>query len=535
MSSKKPHILIFNPDQMRADALHHLGNAASVTPNMDKLLEDGVSFRNAFCQNPVCTPSRCSFMSGWYPHVTGHRTISYLMHEDDPVLLKELRDNGYYVWMNNRNDLLAGQVEGLIDSACDERVKPSNKIEHFEGDRGEPGSDTFYSFYYGKVETKNEEFHDGDYDDVQQLIEFIKNKPTDKPVCMFLGLFNPHPPYMAPEKYLDMIDRYKLPDRIEAPENWEGKASILKGLHELQNMGNWTEEKWNELRATYLAMCARVDYMFGMIVDALKEADMYDDTAIFIFSDHGDYTGDYGIVEKVQNSFEDCLTNVPFIVKPHKEIEVQPGINDALVELIDFYGTVEDFVGMEPTHTHFGKSLRNVLSGQEETNREVVFCEGGRLAEERHCTETAKRKAHLNKNSEYYPRLSLQASYGPEHTKATMCRSKDYKYVRRLYEQDELYDLKNDPKELNNLINDPSYKDIVTDLKEKTLTWYQETCDVVPFEEDDRFSNEMLLDMLRTRVSKEKYEEILIEVEAGKSIMECLMQTMVADTSKRKK
>ncbi|MEM6429352.1 MAG: sulfatase-like hydrolase/transferase, partial [Deinococcota bacterium] len=74
--SKQPHIVIFNPDQWRGDVLGHLGNEAAVTPTLDTWIqEDAVSFSNAFCQNPVCTPSRCSFMTGWYPHVRGHRSL----------------------------------------------------------------------------------------------------------------------------------------------------------------------------------------------------------------------------------------------------------------------------------------------------------------------------------------------------------------------------------------------------------------------------------------------------------------------------
>ena len=77
---KKPHILIFNPDQWRGDVMGHLGNPAAVTPNLDHLVEtDGVSFRVAACQNTVCTPSRCSFMTGWYPHVRGHRTMHRML------------------------------------------------------------------------------------------------------------------------------------------------------------------------------------------------------------------------------------------------------------------------------------------------------------------------------------------------------------------------------------------------------------------------------------------------------------------------
>src|SRR5512143_4315627 len=95
---KQPHIVIFNPDQWRGDVLGHRGNAAAVTPNIDALVNtDALSLRG-FCQNTVCTPSRCSFMSGWYPHVRGHRTMYHMLRPPEPCLLKVLRDNGYFVW-----------------------------------------------------------------------------------------------------------------------------------------------------------------------------------------------------------------------------------------------------------------------------------------------------------------------------------------------------------------------------------------------------------------------------------------------------
>ena len=86
---KQPHIIIFNPDEMRADAMSHLGNPAAVTPNLDRFAEeDAVSFSRAYCQNPVCVPSRCSFFTGLYPHVYGHRTMSHLLHPGEDSLLK---------------------------------------------------------------------------------------------------------------------------------------------------------------------------------------------------------------------------------------------------------------------------------------------------------------------------------------------------------------------------------------------------------------------------------------------------------------
>ena len=119
---KRPNIVIFNPDEMRWDTLGHMGlNPAAVTPNLDKFArEEAVSFSNAYCQNPVCVPSRCSFLTGLYPHVRGHRTMQHMLHEDESSLFSELKNAGYYVWLNDRNDLVAGQIPGLYESHADE-------------------------------------------------------------------------------------------------------------------------------------------------------------------------------------------------------------------------------------------------------------------------------------------------------------------------------------------------------------------------------------------------------------------------------
>ena len=89
------------------------------------------------------------------------------------------------------------------------------------------------------------------------------------------------------------------------------KPLMLRRLAEEQGLSGWDEARWDALRRTYIAMVARVDRQFAMLVGALKETGLYDDTAIFAFSDHGDYTGDYGVVEKSQVTFEDPLTRVP--------------------------------------------------------------------------------------------------------------------------------------------------------------------------------------------------------------------------------
>ena len=191
---KRPHIIIFNPDEMRWDTMGHMGNPAAVTPFLDRFAaEEAVSFRQAFCQNPVCVPSRCSFFTGLYPHVRGHRTMSYLLHPGEENLFSELRENGYYVWMNARNDLFAGQMPGWAESNADiifygGEVPPAPG--HGEGD-GE-----LYSHYGGKLPLDEQGKNYGSDDEaVDEAVRFVREySPGEQPLCLFLGLMLPHVP-----------------------------------------------------------------------------------------------------------------------------------------------------------------------------------------------------------------------------------------------------------------------------------------------------------------------------------------------------
>lgn len=485
---KKPNIIILNPDQMRADSLAHLENPASVTPNLDRLAEDGISFFRAFCQNPVCTPSRCSFMSGWYPHVAGHRTMTHMLREHEPVLLKYLKESGYHVWMNQRNDLLPAQKPGFYRDYCTTYYILPEKPQTLANDnwRGDPEGGNYYSFFRGKIP----EGEDIDRLWTEAAVKFIREYDREEPFCIFLPWLLPHPVYQISEPYFGRIDCRKLVKRI-IPDSFDGKPGMMRELSRLQNMGNWTEEQYDELRSVYLAMCNKVDEMTGLVLEALKQKGLYDDSAVFFFSDHGDYTGDYNLVEKVQNCFEDCLTNVPFIVKLPCGLQQRKGVSGELTELIDFYATVEELARIKPGHTHFGRSLLPYIRKEEDTLRQQVFCEGGFRKGEEHCKERGGEK-EIDPRGLYYPRQFLQASDEMYNGKAIMCRTQDYKYVRRLYEEDELYDLTRDPKEMYNRIKEPDYREIILRMKELLLTHYQDTCDVVPFQHDSRMEPDFL-------------------------------------------
>lgn len=255
---------------------------------------------------------------------------------------------------------------------------------------------------------------------------------------------------------------------------------MLSGIRSRQNLNNWSEEQYRELRAVYLGMVERFDHQFGMVRDKLKEHGFYEDTSIFVFSDHRDYTGDYGITEKVQNCFEDPITNVPLLIKPAAMFPVKPGKTQALAELLDLPATWADMAGVQLDYTQFGKSLLGAVAGRPD-HKDAVFCEGGRI----HGEVQAMEGGH-GPQSPYWPRLSTQSLEGPEHTKAAMVRMGQYKYVMRLYETDEFYDLELDPMELVNRINEPEYEGQIQDMRMRLLRFYMETGDTVPNRGDPR-------------------------------------------------
>lgn len=491
--SKQPNIVFFVADQMRSDSLHHLGNVASITPNLDKIVEEGVSFRNAYCQNPVCVPSRCSFLTGLYPHTTGHRTMHFLQTPDEPNILKTMKANGYEVIWIGRNDVVPGDRDKI--NYCDEYYDGSMRgnlrdqaSSAFFGKSQKSEKeiditdDSFYSFYIGKL-NDGEGYGKTDWNCVQEALDYIDRKSQakdSKPFFLYCTISFPHPPYGCEEPWYSSIDRHGLLKRRPNIQTLDNKASMLYEINAKQNLNGWSEERFDELRATYLAMVSRFDAQFKMICDKLKEHDFYDESSIFVYSDHGDYTGDYTIVEKVQNCFEDPISNVPLIVKPAKSIAVEPRISNALVELVDLPATIADMAGIELDYTQFGQSLCRSLAG-DEFHKDAVICEGGRII-----GETQAMEAGHGPTSPYWPRLDTQCKEEGQHTKACMIRMENYKYTMRLYEEDEFYDLNEDPNELVNAIHEERYQEQIMKMKLRLLKKYMETTDYVPNRRDKR-------------------------------------------------
>lgn len=481
----RPNLVLFIADEMRADTLTHLGNPCPVTPHLDAVIEeDAVSFSGCFTQNTVCVPSRVAMMTGWYPHVRGHRTMFHLLHDDEPNLLRRLRRAGYFVWWSGKNDLLAHDV---IDDSADMRCAPAPELELPKVARdvwptvwpavGEPG---YYSHYAGRLPDVYD--HDADHHRLEAAIEFLDGWTGDQPFCLVLTFSTPHVPYAVSEPWYSQVDRDAVPAPLPPEEPSDGKPAMLEQIRRRLGLDHWGEQEWREVRATYYGMCARTDALYGRLIGELKRLGRYDDTAVIMTADHGDFAGDFGLPEKAQNVLDDSLTRVPFVIKPPAGVPLRAGVADGLIELIDLTATVEDLCGLERNYTHFGKSVLPQLVDHDLQQRQGVVCEGGRLPGEVQAMELA---SDLSPASHYHPKLHAQLD-DVAHGKAVMYRTRTHKYVKRLMESDELYDLTADPHEQRNVAAQPAYAEVLTDLREALLDHLVSTGDVVPMRLDDR-------------------------------------------------
>lgn len=474
-----PNVVLFLSDQWRAKDTGYWGNEVVRTPSIDALAREGAGFRRCFVQNPVSTPSRVSMATGWYCHVNGHRTMHHMLRRHEPNILRLFKEAGYYVWWGGKNDMLS---EDVVPDSCDARVHGSGGKAAVVQNPWQPEDRLFHTFLWGEV-PENFGPSLADDDVAQQAAEFVE-APAREPFLLLVNQSYPHPPYAVSEPYYSMYDRSAVPAPIAPPEGFAGKPAIVRAVHERMRMDQITDEELREIVAVYYGMVSKTDRNLGWLMEALGRSGQSDRTILVATSDHGDYAGDYLLTEKMQNCFEDVLTNVPFAMRVPGCAPL-PRASEALIEMVDLLPTLCEACGVKPGHTHFGRSLLPLLRGETEKLRRYVFSEGGALADEPHTHETARPRSDI-----YWSRPDLQATQPRTHGKAVMIRSRDFKYVRRMYDTDELYDLRSDPDEVHNLIDDPEQAEVVSEMTAAMADWFIATGDQVPLRWDLRSPHE---------------------------------------------
>ncbi|MDE2799803.1 MAG: sulfatase-like hydrolase/transferase [Gemmatimonadota bacterium] len=477
MANQKPlNFIFFQPDEMRAESLGCYGHPLIKTPNYDRLAAEGVRFDQCHVQNAQCTPSRVSMMTGLYPHCAGHRSMWHLIRPHEPHLFKYLHEAGYDIHWFGKNDMLAPGSLSCIKEYYEHKDEKRKN-------RWQSGDKEFYSFDYLPLDCEREEV--ADYVKVKSGIDFLRNRnDDDNPFFLFLPLLQPHPSYTTHPDFYDMYDPKDIPDL--RPPDLDKKPDFYTLIRKYRRLDELSDAFFRKLNAAYLGMISFTDWLLGELMAVMEEKGLFENTVLIVSSDHGDWAGDYGLVEKWPSDYSDTLTRVPLLVKAPGNKAGQ--VVEGPVEMFDLMPSVLELAGLSTTHTHFARSFVPQLHGEAEDKNRLVFAEGGYETQEPHVFEG--RWNLWNKNPEqdsiYLPKGKLQQEIPESVCRTTMIRSLNHKLIRRTAGQDELYDLENDPRELKNLIDDPGMQETKSDLESAMLDWYMRTSDTVPVGGDPR-------------------------------------------------
>jgi choline-sulfatase len=473
-AKKRTNFVFFMPDEMRAESLGCYGHPVVKTPNFDRLASQGVRFDQCHVQNTVCAPSRCSLMTGWPVHVRGHRSLYYGLHRDEPNLLRYLKEDGYDVYFYGKNDLFAPESFPL--SVTDWDSKPSDRSGY--RNPWKPDDPNYYSFLWGKLPDRRAI---SDFANLQAAIRILERK-SDKPFCIYLPLIFPHPPFTAPEDFYDMYKAADLPPL--RPADLPRKPNFHDAIRRTRGLDRLSDKDFRKIQAVYLGMVSYSDWLLGELLEAIERTGHNNDTSVFTFADHGEWAGDFGLVEKWPSAMDDTLTRIPLIARVPGYEQAAGHVSKEVVELYDVMATCLDLTGITAQHTHFARSLVPQLNGKPGDPDRAAFCEGGYNVYEPQCFEPMGE--FNNPANIYYPKIKLQNEHPETITRSTMIRTREAKLILRPDGQSELYDLVHDPRELRNAYGEPDYAKTESLLRERLLNWYIRTADVAPRQTDPR-------------------------------------------------
>ncbi len=437
----RPNILWYCTDQQRFDTIGALGNPAVMTPTLDSLVADGVAFTHAYCQSPICTPSRSSFMTGMYPsrlHNTRNGNDSF--PDYPPVISKLIADSGYDCGLIGKFHLQSAghRTEPRIDDGFSYW-----KFSHAPRDDWSEGH-----HYADWVRSKG-----GDLDAMRNhpdhvapemhqttwasecAIEFIKRQHSrDQPWLLNVNVYDPHPPFIPPRVYAEKFDPAAMPGPHfrESDLQHQAKLSSVDFQDELRTP---VEHDAHRVQALYYAMIAQIDDQFARILKMLEDLGQRDNTVIIFTSDHGEALGDHGLMFKGCRFYEG-LVRVPLIFSWPREFRGGL-ISEALVELLDMTSTLMELAGLECPDYMQGKSLLPILNGNADPTYLRDFV-----------------------RSEYFDALDPHFT-GGSGTFGTMYRTPNYKLC--MYHDKklgELYDLQADPWEFDDLWDSAAHQEI---------------------------------------------------------------------------
>lgn len=424
----KPNIIFILTDDQRWDALGYAGNELAHTPEMDKLAKSGVFFKNTIATTPICAASRASIISGLQERTHNYSFSSKMMKEEymENAYPKLLKKSGYYTGLYGKFGVKYKKLDSLY-----------NVYENYDLRYDKKDITSYYYKTLGK-DTVHLTRYTG-----EKALDFIKSAPSDKPFCLQLSFSAPHASdntveqYFWDEKYNHVLENVTIPDANNSTDEDYNKLpqKVKDGFNRLRWFWrNDTPEKYQHSVKGYYRMIAGIDDEIGKIRKELEAKGIADNTVFVLMGDNGFFLGERQISGKwlmYENSIK-----VPLIIydprdKEHKDV-------DEMALNIDVPSTILDFAGVKAPASWHGKSLKPFVDNKKvDLKRDTILIE------------------HL------WDFKNIAPSEG--------VRTKNWKYFRYVDDKsiEELYNLKDDPRETKNLINDKEYQDVADNLRNK--------------------------------------------------------------------
>lgn len=500
--STAPNILWICTDQQRYDTLGVYGNTHVATPNIDRLGKSGVVFDRAYCQSPICTPSRASCLTGRYPRTTGVRQNGQRIGASEKTVPRLLREAGYSCGLAGKLHL--SPVDPCQFPAGEPRIDdgytdfhwshhPAGAARREASIEGERFSDwlawqNWPANGYTQWLSENghaferRPFHSSKYVETsmpealhhttwcfERAMSFIELASSlGKPWLFSINVFDPHPPFDPPLEYLvGWMDRL---DGVPLPPCATGELRRKPPFQDIDSRGgpggrprfrfdHMADTDHHLIRAAYWAMVELIDKQVGRVLEQLKRLGQEQNTMVILTSDHGEMLGDHGIYLKGPYFYEPAV-RIPLLIAWPSVIPSGVRVSGP-VELVDLAPTILEAVGLERSTGMQGRSLWSTLcGGRTDDSRDDAYCE-------------------------FY---NSDATYGDLKPHATMVATRRFKLVRCHglpdgYISGELYDLEVDPGEVENLWDDSGYRDVRSDMLERLCDRMAWTVDPLPVRE----------------------------------------------------
>ncbi len=444
--SRKPNIVCFVGEGLRGDELSLTGNKVLRTPNMDRIGREGCTFKNAFVVNALCLPSRATMLTGMYSHTTGAvSNVQGKIPARFPLVSDLLQKAGYETAFLGKSHIEGALMEhnwdyyfGFVGQADYYRPRIT------EGIRGQYGPAKLY---------------EGEYVDTlltRKAVEWLGQDRT-KPFCMFLWFYAPHAPFYRPKDMVNDFNGVAIPVPSTFDEDAKGYPGKPRAVADADNKIGYSEvfsddpRSLEELVKDHYAGVQDNDRNVGAIWKALESRKLADDTAVLLSSDHGFFLGEHHLYDK-RLMYEPSI-RVPMLLRYPGAVKAGT-TSDEMVLNLDMAPTLLQIAGLPVPGEMQGRSM-------------LPLAEGKR--------DAAWRKDWLYEYYEYPGFENVRPCRG--------VRTERYKLIHFFLEPEEfeLYDLKNDPDEMNNLYGKAGYEELTAHLKQRLAALRTETNDTFQY------------------------------------------------------